>query len=170
MSWSLNGGLLRASCSRDKSVWIWVSDKESGGGEFECLSVLNGHTQDVKVAKWHPTNESELLSASYDNSIKVWSEQDDDWYCVQTLTGHQSTVWSLTFSPDGTRMASASDDKSIFLWKKAEGASQMSDDANTTAATQGQTSWRLQGGLTGQHSRCIYTVDWSKRIHCFGSR
>ena len=25
--------------------------------EFECISVLHGHSQDVKVVLWHPTQE-----------------------------------------------------------------------------------------------------------------
>lgn len=40
------------------------------GNEFECISVLQGHTQDVKMVLWHPFVDV-LVSVSYDNSIKV---------------------------------------------------------------------------------------------------
>ena len=40
------------------------------GNEFECVSVLQGHTQDVKMVQWHPTMDV-LFSCSYDNSVKV---------------------------------------------------------------------------------------------------
>jgi WD40 repeat protein len=80
-----------ATCSRDKSVWIWDADPEN---DFECVSVLHDHSQDVKFVKWHPTQEL-LLSASYDDTVKVWAENEDDWYCCDTLKGHTSTVWGL---------------------------------------------------------------------------
>ena len=47
-----------------------------------CAHVL----QDVKTVRWHPSSEL-LVSASYDDSIKVWVESDDEWICAQTLAG-----------------------------------------------------------------------------------
>lgn len=102
-----------ASCGRDKTVWIWENE---GKGDFECVTVLQGHTQDVKSVLFHPTLPM-LFSASYDNLIKVWKEEGDEWYCAETLSGHSSTVWSLTLNSEGDKMVSGSSDLSIIFWE-----------------------------------------------------
>ncbi|KAK5994835.1 Vegetative incompatibility protein HET-E-1 [Cladobotryum mycophilum] len=42
--------------------------------------------------------------------------------CLQTLEGHETWVYSVAFSPDGTQLASASDDVTINIWDRATGA------------------------------------------------
>lgn len=59
-----------------------------------------------------------LASASYDNNICIYKEDDDDWECQATLQGHTSTVWSLCFDAAGERMASCSDDRTVKIWKE----------------------------------------------------
>uniref|UniRef100_A0A8C3SHF4 Cytosolic iron-sulfur protein assembly protein CIAO1 n=1 Tax=Chelydra serpentina TaxID=8475 RepID=A0A8C3SHF4_CHESE len=83
--------------------------------EYECVSVLNAHTQDVKHVVWHP-NQELLASASYDDTVKLYREEEDDWVCCATLEGHESTVWSLAFDQSGERLASCSDDKTVRIW------------------------------------------------------
>ena len=45
----------------------------------------------------------------WDNTVKLWDVTSGE--CVQTLEGHSERVNSVSFSPDGTKVASGSDDR-----------------------------------------------------------
>ena len=54
------------------------------------------------------------LPGSEDHTIRLWDIRQRNQ--VATLEGHAAPVHSVAFSPDGSRLASASRDGAIFLW------------------------------------------------------
>src|SRR2546423_581519 len=54
--------------------------------------------------------------------ITIMPSIGDNWNsCLQTLEGHSSGVNAVAFSPDSTRLASASGDYTVKIWEASSG-------------------------------------------------
>ncbi|WPK26376.1 hypothetical protein PUMCH_003729 [Australozyma saopauloensis] len=171
VAWNWSGRYL-ASCSRDKTVWIWETDPETLE-EFECVSVLSDHDQDIKHIVFHPLHNL-LASSSYDDTIRLYNQDDDDddWSCVAILNGHQGTVWCSAFehpraasAVDGrTRLVSASDDSTVRVWSSTS-AVEVSKSGNTLPSSikhgSADMEWVLDLTLPPVHKFAVYSVSWS---------
>jgi WD40 repeat protein len=60
-----------------------------------------------------------LAVAQMGGNITLWDPEKAQ--CRGTLVGHSAVVWSLAFSPDGTRLVSGSRDLTVKLWDTATG-------------------------------------------------
>lgn len=103
----LNPSLV-ATCSRDKSVWIW--EEVSSDDDYETVAVLSEHEGDVKCVAWCPwpaerEEGMSLASGGYDDEVRVWREDvegyggEGEWGCVARIQGHGGTVWGIAWEP-----------------------------------------------------------------------
>lgn len=81
---------------RDRNVIVWGYNEEDD--EMDCVSVLSGHTQDVKFVRFNPLNNN-LYSCSYDDTVKVWLYTGEDFSNGNTFRAHEGTVWGIAFKP-----------------------------------------------------------------------
>jgi WD40 repeat protein len=164
-------------------VWIWEEIEEDN---FETVAVLQEHEGDVKCIAWHPT-EDLLASGSYDDTVRLYREDVDDWVCCSVLAGHEATVWCVTFEPEmasswlemdsltkeqreflekrkesGPRLASCSDDLSIRIWRRVHKDQSAAPPMPSIIRTSGvEEEWKEEATLPSAHDRSIYAVSWS---------
>ncbi|KAL5612957.1 hypothetical protein BROUX41_003965 [Berkeleyomyces rouxiae] len=153
-------GVYLATCSRDKTLWIWEDIGASeGDDEWETVAVLNEHEGDIKAVSWCPdvpgrntrrTYASDVLaSASYDNTVRIWREDGDgEWVCVSVLEGHTETVWGMQWEArprDGDRfprLLTFSADRTVRIWELQE-----EDDASEGSKNIGSSAGGFGGAL-----------------------
>ncbi|TAQ83121.1 hypothetical protein B7494_g8554 [Chlorociboria aeruginascens] len=177
-----------ASCSRDKSIWIWEEIGEEGDDEFETVAVLQEHTADVKCVCWRKDdgNGEVLASASYDDTIRLWREESDgEWNSFAVLEGHEGTVWWLDWEPDVSmekfsdgvkedkrvtaRLLSSSADSTVRVWSLAPSPppnrpSYFNPSIPSTMRPAPSTeTWACTAILPKVHELPVYCVSWSKK-------
>lgn len=95
----------------------------------EAIQVFQGHDDSVTYATFSPGGRR-IVTASKDKTARVWDAETGE--TIRALQGHckdfevvnggnTCSVTYATFSPDGHRIVTASDDKSVRLWDAKTG-------------------------------------------------
>jgi len=107
-------GKILASASNDKTVRLWAMAR-SGSARFRCVE-LTHHNDWVYAVAFSP-KKNVLASGGREESVFLSSQGSE--HCSPELTaleGHKSRVTSLSWSPDGDMLASASADNCVKIW------------------------------------------------------
>lgn len=184
-------GQYLATCSRDKSVWIWEDvGANEADDEWETVAVLTEHDADVKSLAWCPDvpgrtargkySADVLASSSYDDTVRIWREDGDgEWVCVAVLEGHEGTVWGVQWEADPARkkfprLMSFSADRTIRIWmmKQDDGDEEQEGIRSpmfqsglggipNTMRASVREEWECVGVLPAAHTRDVYSATWS---------
>ena len=120
VTWSPNGKLL-ASGSHDGTVQVW----EPLAGSTALI--YNGHSDEVNTVAWSPDGRRIASGSGYtqhsrtsnDTTVQVWDTSIGPTDTHLIYRGHANVVEAVAWSPDSTRIASASDDFTVQVWEAA---------------------------------------------------
>ncbi|KAM5581869.1 hypothetical protein ABKV19_010884 [Rosa sericea] len=101
-------GDMVASGGQDKDIVLW--DVEMGEGRYR----LRGHGDQVTDLVFLDSS-NKLVSSSKDKLLKVWDlgNLNQTPYCMQTISGHHSEIWSIDRDPDEKYLVSGSADREL---------------------------------------------------------
>jgi WD40 repeat protein len=123
LTFSADGRIL-ASSSEDNTVRFW----EIATGKQ--IALIGPHTHTLRGMKFSQDGQRMAICGD-DGLIRIYNLPQllagvtiasADSHCLQVLRGHTNWVFSIAYSPDERRMASASADGTVRIWDLATGA------------------------------------------------
>ncbi|MEO0434392.1 MAG: TIR domain-containing protein [Cyanobacteria bacterium J06656_5] len=88
----------------DTTVRLWDP-------QGDAIASLEAHQEPVNAVAIHPT---QSLMASAGETIRLWDLQGNP--VGLPIEGHEETINTVAFTPDGQRLISGSDDRTIRIW------------------------------------------------------
>lgn len=128
--------------------------------------LLDGHPGGFAVATLlaHPYLPILISGSGYvggDCAVRVWDVETRT--LLRKLEGHRSTVWGLSLSPDGKRLASASFDGSVCIWDLETGERQLTLEY-TDSYSMFNVIWNTSGTQVAVcSSNKVYIFDTTKK-------
>ena len=124
VAWSPDGKFIASATGNTQGngehlVHVW--DASSG----KPVYTYRGHKDEIATVAWSPNGGKRIASAGgsgiypspkgSDTSVHVWDALTGA--NSMTYSGHSEIVWSVAWSSEGSRIASASRDKTVQVWK-----------------------------------------------------
>ncbi|WP_199249831.1 WD40 repeat domain-containing protein [[Phormidium] sp. ETS-05] len=180
VTWNPDGKLI-ATSSEDRTVKLWQVDGT-------LVQNITPGDKPINNVSWSPDGKV-MAIASADGTVQIWSLRQmpgelhnrPNYQYQQTIPAHQQPLWNVTFSPDGSLIATASADNTVKIWNR-NGQSVMtleghigpvnwvafSPDGKNLATASDDNTVKLWSSETGKflaalegHTDKVFNLNWS---------
>ena len=119
---------------------------------------IGNHKAPVLSVAFSLSNGKYLTSGSDDKTICIWSVKRRE-LAVGPLPGHEGSVLTVAYSPDGTRLVSGSYDKTVRVWDSATGGLILTLSEHSRSVS--SVAYSLDGSyiVSGSKDNTIYVWD-----------
>ena len=98
----------------DGAFVVDLSQLSTDPSVLSLSNALVGNRQSVTSVAWHPTNSDQLAVGQSNGEVIIWTVSTN--VPVATFSGHTDWISGLSWSPDGTQLASVSVDGTLRVW------------------------------------------------------
>ncbi|RVW48091.1 Protein CIA1 [Vitis vinifera] len=145
---SLEGGCWAPHFPRDDEI-LWTESKDVAFFVKTLYKVLEPGTNKCDLEFLGTVKGGFLCLRGYlEEGSNFGPYSEEKW--------HTSTVWALSFNPEGDKMVTCSDDLTVKIWDT---------DSITMQAGEGYAPWKHLCTLSGYHDRTIFSAHWSSCLH-----
>uniref|UniRef100_A0A7C3ZI47 Novel STAND NTPase 1 domain-containing protein n=1 Tax=Planktothricoides sp. SpSt-374 TaxID=2282167 RepID=A0A7C3ZI47_9CYAN len=179
VTWSPDGHLV-ATSSEDNTVKLWQVDGT-------LRQNMTPGKKPINNVSFSPHGEVIAISSA-DGTVQIWRREAIsapphemlNYQYQQTILAHQQPVWTVTFSPDGSLIATASADNTVKIWNRNGQRLQtleghigpvnwvaFSPDGKTLASASDDNTVKLWSSATGKvlgalegHTDKVFNLNW----------
>jgi WD40 repeat protein len=119
LAFNCDSTFLVAGGSSDEDASVWGISRDSDGLFVvrHIMNITGDPNNYVYSIACHPTDPNIVATGFGDGSIKLFGLFRCRFTCMNILSGHASSVSSLTFLQDGTGLVSGSNDGTVKIWR-----------------------------------------------------
>jgi hypothetical protein len=164
--------LILVSTSINSTAFVW--DIDSDATKTIPKYILEGHTDWLRGAAVSRKGRF-VATASDDRTVQIWDlhaadasrkATGDGWSdtfhvgreCVAVFQGHNAYIFSVAFSNDGTRLASAGDDFHVMIWNLAGDDGRQADKEKPDKDMYDLRVPNMRGAVFSPNDRSLLTV------------
>jgi len=120
VSWSPDGRQV-AAATEAGVAYVWDTDRRQLLYELPHQAGLPDNAEIVANTEWSP--EGDQIVTAGGGYVKLWNAEDGA--LIRQLDGFLAWVYSASWSPDSTRLATTSGDEAVYIWDIGTGRREM---------------------------------------------